>query len=70
MSLEWQLIIAFMGGVVITILIFLIALKTSKWAITSMRKRVNHQVDNEIEKARQELRTAFGIKASKEDDIE
>ena len=70
MSSELQLIFAFMGGVVVTILIFIIALTTSRWAISSMRKRVNNQVDKEIEKARQELRSAFGIKASSEDDIE
>jgi hypothetical protein len=69
-SSELQLIFAFMGGVVVTILIFIIALTTSRWAVSSMRKRVNNQVDKEIEKARQELRSAFGIKASSEDDIE
>jgi hypothetical protein len=62
----WQLILGFVLGIIVTIIIFIVAINTVRIILLSLVSGIKTNVQKEADRARKEVRSHFGL--DKDDD--
>lgn len=66
MSLGWQVLLAFIFGVFVTVAIFLVALGVMKWVVIASNKELTSLTKRGMSNIKKEIKEHFGIKEQEE----
>lgn len=61
MSLGWQVILAFLFGIILVIILFLIIFRIVKWTITITGKTISTNAKKEITNVEKQIKSHFGV---------